>query len=72
MRNTPVPLDMIFIRPGGTIARIAARTVPYSLEPVTSGEPVIAVLELAGGRATELGIKTGDLVRWGPALGQAH
>jgi uncharacterized membrane protein (UPF0127 family) len=64
MKNTLIPLDMIFIRPDGTIANIAANTVPLSLEMVPSGEPVVAVLEIAGGRSAELGIKAGDKVEW--------
>ncbi|WP_219893871.1 DUF192 domain-containing protein [Aquisediminimonas profunda] len=64
MKNTVIPLDMIFIRTDGTIARIAADTIPYSLEPVTSGEPVAAVLELAGGKAAALGIAEDDVVTW--------
>ena len=64
MRNTLIPLDMIFIREDGTIARIAANTVPLSEETVSSGELVIAVLELRGGRAAELGISEGDRVSW--------
>ncbi|MFL6733676.1 MAG: DUF192 domain-containing protein [Sphingomicrobium sp.] len=64
MKNTLIPLDMIFIRADGTIARIEANTVPLSLEPVNSGEPVGAVLEIAGGRAAELGINPGDRVEW--------
>lgn len=56
MKNTVIPLDMIFIRADGTIARVAANTVPYTLDPVTSGEPVAAVLEIAAGRAARLGI----------------
>jgi len=65
MKNTVIPLDMIFIRTDGTIAVIAANTVPNSLDPVTSlGEPMAAVLELAGGRAAELGIAEGDKVTW--------
>jgi len=64
MKNTLIPLDMIFIRPDGTIARIAARTVPESLALVDSGEPVVAVLELAGGAAAAQGIEAGDRVRW--------
>ena len=62
MKNTLIPLDMVFIRADGTIARIAANTVPESLEPVPSGEPVAAVLEIRGGRAAELGIREGDRV----------
>jgi uncharacterized membrane protein (UPF0127 family) len=64
MRNCPAPLDMIFIRPDGTIARIAVNTTPYSDEPISSYEPVAAVLELAGGRTVELGIKANDRVVW--------
>ena len=64
MKNTLIPLDMIFIRQDGTIANIAANTVPLSLEPVPSEGPVAAVLELAGGRSAELGIKAGDRVSW--------
>ena len=64
MKNTLIPLDMIFIRADGGIARIAANTVPLSLEPVPAGEPVAAVLEIAGGRSAELGIRAGDAVDW--------
>ena len=64
MKNTVIPLDMIFIRSDGTIARIAAETVPYSLAPVDSGEQVAAVLELAGGKAAALGISEDDVVTW--------
>jgi uncharacterized membrane protein (UPF0127 family) len=64
MKNTLIPLDMIFIRPDGTIALIAANTVPMSLDPIPSLEPVSAVLEIAGGRAAELGIQAGDKVSW--------
>lgn len=70
MKNTLISLDIIFIREDGSIARIAEETVPQSLEPVTVAEPVIAVLELAGGKAAALGIAEGDQVTWqgGPAL----
>jgi uncharacterized membrane protein (UPF0127 family) len=64
MRNTLIPLDIIFVRADGSIANIAANTVPYSEEPVRSDEPVAAVLEIAGGRSAELGIKPGDKVEW--------
>ncbi len=64
MRNTLIPLDMIFIRPDGTIARIAANTVPMSQEQVAVNDPVTAVLEIRGGRAAELGITTADRVAW--------
>ena len=68
MKNTLIPLDMLFIRTDGTIAFIAANTVPYSREPVSAGVPVAAVLELAGGRAAELGIREGDRVAWGKCV----
>jgi uncharacterized membrane protein (UPF0127 family) len=64
MKNTLVPLDMVFIGPDGKIGRIAANTVPMSLDPVPSIDSVSAVLEIAGGRAAELGIKEGDKVSW--------
>lgn len=64
MKNTPTPLDIIFIRADGTIATIAENTVPFSEAPVPSGEPVAAVLEILGGRAAELGIAEGDKVSW--------
>jgi uncharacterized membrane protein (UPF0127 family) len=64
MRNTLIPLDMIFVRADGSIANIAANTVPYSEDPVLSDDPVSAVLEIAGGRSAELGIKPGDKVEW--------
>ncbi|HEX2553212.1 MAG TPA: DUF192 domain-containing protein [Microvirga sp.] len=62
MQNTYIPLDMLFIRPDGSIARIAENTEPLSTRTVGSGEPVLAVLELNGGTAARLGIKPGDRV----------
>ena len=64
MKNTLIPLDIIFVRADGTIARVAERTTPHSLEPVPSFEPIALVLEIAGGRAAELGIVPGDRVDW--------
>lgn len=64
MKNTVIPLDIIFVRRDGTIESIAANTTPYSLESVRSNEPVGAVLEIAAGRAAELGIEPGDTVTW--------
>lgn len=64
MRNTLIPLDIIFIRADGTIAGIA-RGEPLSLANVTSGgEPVSAVLEIPAGRAAALGIGPGARVTW--------
>ncbi|ODP36719.1 hypothetical protein BFL28_04935 [Sphingomonas turrisvirgatae] len=64
MKDTPSPLDIIFIRGDGTIAHIAENTVPFSTDQVRSGEPVAAVLEINGGRSAELGISVGDKVSW--------
>ena len=63
MQNTYIPLDMVFIRADGTIARIA-HAQPMNLDPVPAGEPVAAVLEIRGGRAAERGIREGDKVEW--------
>lgn len=64
MKNTVISLDIIFVRRDGTIESIAANTTPYSLESVRSNEPVGAVLEIAAGRAAELGIQPGNTVTW--------
>lgn len=64
MKNTPLSLDIVFIGPDSRISNIAANTEPYSLESVRSVGPVLGVLELRGGRATELGIAPGDRVEW--------
>jgi uncharacterized protein len=64
MKNTLIPLDIIFIRADGRIANIIRNTVPYSLAPLMSEGPVAAVLEVAGGRTAALGIKPGDTVLW--------
>ena len=63
MRNTLIPLDLIFIRPDGTIARVATG-VPLSEAPIEVGEPLTAVLEIPGGRAAQLRIGVGDRVSW--------
>jgi uncharacterized protein len=62
MQNTYLPLDMLFIRPDGTVARIAANAEPLSTRTIPSGEAVLAVLELNGGTAARLAIRPGDRV----------
>jgi uncharacterized membrane protein (UPF0127 family) len=62
MKNTLIPLDMLFIDKDGAIIRIARWTVPLSLESIPSGGPVRAVLELKGGITERLGIEVGDRV----------
>lgn len=64
MKNTLVPLDLIFIDSDHRILNVAASAEPLSLDPIASSGPAIAVLEIAGGRAAQLGIKAGDRVDW--------
>ena len=63
MKNTLIPLDIIFIRNDGTIARIT-KAKALDETPLPSGEPIAAVLEIRGDRAGELGIAEGDIVSW--------
>ncbi|MFM9845238.1 MAG: DUF192 domain-containing protein [Dongiaceae bacterium] len=63
MKNTLIPLDMLFIAADGRVVRVAERTVPQSTETISSEEPVRAVLELNGGTAARLGIAAGAVVR---------
>ena len=69
MENTILPLDMLFVRADGTIARIKANATPYSRENIPSGEPVQLVIELNAGRAAALGITEGAKVH-APELGK--
>jgi uncharacterized membrane protein (UPF0127 family) len=62
MKNTLIPLDMLFVDQGGRIVNIAERTVPQSLETIGAAAPVRAVIELNGGTASRLGIRPGDRV----------
>ncbi|GGE01304.1 hypothetical protein GCM10011515_21340 [Tsuneonella deserti] len=64
MKNTPLPLDIIFIGADRRILNIAANTVPYSLTPVSAAGLTTAVLEIPGGRAAQLGIVPGARVDW--------
>ena len=62
MKNTPLSLDILFIRDDGTISTIASDTIPYSEDAIPSSEPVRAVLEIGGGRSAALGIRPGAKV----------
>jgi uncharacterized membrane protein (UPF0127 family) len=64
MKNTPLPLDIIFIGTDRRILNIAANTTPYSLAPVGAVGLTGAVLEIPGGRAAQLGIVPGAQVDW--------
>ncbi len=64
MRNTLIPLDIVFIGTDGRISNIAANGIPGDETPLSSIAAVRGVLELNGGRAAELGIVPGDKVEW--------
>jgi uncharacterized membrane protein (UPF0127 family) len=70
MKNTFIPLDMLYIDPQGHIINIAERRVPESLDTTDATTPARAVLELNGGTASRLGIRPGDRVL-SPMLGTA-
>lgn len=60
MRNTLIPLDMIFAKADGTIVRIHANARPQDPTPIPSGEPIRFVFEIIGGRAAQIGLNVGD------------
>jgi len=63
MKNTPLSLDMLFVDQAGKIVQIEKATKPYSLDLITSRQPVKAVLELLAGTSDRLKIRTGDILR---------
>ncbi len=63
MKNTLIPLDMVFTTADGTVVTVAENTVPHSLDIVSSLMPVTHVLELNGGMAAFIGIKQGDKLK---------
>ena len=70
MRNTLIPLDMLFVDAQGRIVNIGQRAVPQSLDVISAAAPVRAVIELNGGTAARLGIEPGDQVLH-PVFGNA-
>lgn len=62
MKNTPLPLDMVFITSDGTIYRIEQNAEPYSERNIPSGGAVRYVLEINGGAAKRVGARPGDKV----------
>ena len=71
MKNTLIPLDMLFVDAAGRIVNIHPNAVPRSLDPIRAAAPVRAVLELNGGAAALLGIKPGDEVVY-PVFGNTR
>jgi uncharacterized protein len=70
MKNTLIPLDMIFADATGTVSRVHANAVPGDLTPIDGGDGVAFVLEINGGLAKRLGIGPGAVLRH-PAVGAA-
>ncbi|WP_068310622.1 DUF192 domain-containing protein [Aliiruegeria sabulilitoris] len=68
MKNTLIPLDMIFADQRGVVTRVHSRAIPGDLTPIDGGDGVLVVLEINGGLAEALGISVGDELRH-PALG---
>jgi len=63
MKNTYIPLDMVFIRKDGTVHRVEANTEPLSERTIDAGAPVLSVLELNAGAAAKIDIRPGDKIR---------
>lgn len=63
MRNTLIPLDMIFVEPNGRIASIKANAIPLDETAIEGGDGLTHVLEIGGGLAAKFGISVGDILR---------
>ena len=70
MKNTLIPLDMLFIDETGTVRRIARMTTPLSTQSVPGGDGILMVLEINGGAADMFGLAEGAVMRH-PAIDQA-
>ena len=70
MKNTLIPLDMLFVDTQGRIINIHERAVPGTLATISTAAPARAVIELNGGTAARLGIRPGDRVMF-PIFGSA-
>lgn len=64
MKNTYIPLDMIFVKSNGRVLRVEENTVPFSERIIASGGDARAVIEMKGGSAARLGIKPGDKIEY--------
>ena len=63
MKNTFIPLDMIFIDSDGQVIKIVERTIPLSKSVITSDKKARAVLEVNSGTASKLGLRLGDSIK---------
>ncbi|HTY94236.1 MAG TPA: DUF192 domain-containing protein [Steroidobacteraceae bacterium] len=63
MKNTYIPLDMLFVAVDGRVVKIA-HAIPHDETTISSDVPVNAVIELQGGISEKLHLKVGDLARW--------
>ena len=63
MKNTLIPLDMIFAAPDGEVLRIHENAIPGDLTPIPGGEGVQMVLEINAGLVARLGIGVGDVLQ---------
>lgn len=72
MKNTFLPLDMIFIGKDWRVQRIAKRAEPFTLTPIPSGGPVIAVLEVNAGTVDDIAVEKGDMVQYHPTKAAAE
>lgn len=70
MKNTLIPLDMIFVRPDGVVQHVHSNAIPHDETPIHGGAGVLAVLEINGGLAERMGIAPGSEMRH-PAFGDA-
>ncbi len=68
MKNTLIPLDMLFIGDDGIISKIHPQAIPHDETSIHGGDEILAVLEINGGLAQRLGIKVGDVIKH-PAFG---
>lgn len=71
MRDTSIPLDIIFISDQGRVLNIVERAKPFSVDPLPSQGPALAALEVLGGTAARIGLKPGDRVHYPPLFGEA-
>ncbi|OIP85383.1 MAG: hypothetical protein AUK37_04245 [Rhodobacterales bacterium CG2_30_65_12] len=63
MRNTLIPLDMLFLTPEGIVQYLHPMAIPGDETPIRGGDGVLAVLEIKGGLAAMIGIQPGDEIR---------